>query len=259
MSVLRYPGGKTRAIKILEKYIPLSSKEIISPFFGGGSFELYMMNKHNIPIIANDKFKPLINFWKCLKTDKDKLITEVKKLRPLSKDKFMEIRKKILDTPTEWDNGGTTINDYERAAYYFAINRSSFSGSTCSGGYSKEAATKRFTQSSIDSLKEIDLKNITFECSDFSDFINKHNGFLFLDPPYYLEKKSKLYGLNGDLHESFDHDKLYDLLKTKTNWLLCYNNCQYIKDKYKDFKIIEVQWSYGMNKTKESSEILIMN
>ena len=39
-SPLRYPGGKTRAIKTLFKHIPYNLKEMCSPFIGGGSFEL---------------------------------------------------------------------------------------------------------------------------------------------------------------------------------------------------------------------------
>ena len=39
---------------------------------------------------------------------------------------------------------------------------------------------------------------------------------------------------------------------------MTYNNCDYIRKLYKGYKIIETSWSYGMNKTKESSEIVII-
>jgi len=70
VSPLRYPGGKTRAIHILEKYINTyypNKKKIISPFFGGGSFELHMKSK-GYTIIANDLFIPLYTFWTMKKT-----------------------------------------------------------------------------------------------------------------------------------------------------------------------------------------------
>ena len=44
----------------------------------------------------------------------------------------------------------------------------------------------------------------------------------------------------------------------KTNWIMTYNNCDYIKSLYKNFTIIETNWSYGMNKSKKSSEIVII-
>ena len=66
VSPLRYPGGKTRACKylkpIIDKYFDINKFDnLISPFFGGGSFEFYLQNHYNINIIANDKFKPLYN------------------------------------------------------------------------------------------------------------------------------------------------------------------------------------------------------
>ena len=81
---------------------------------------------------------------------------------------------------------------------------------------------------------------------------------IFLDPPYYLEKASTLYGNNGDMHDTFDHDRLYKCLSKKKNWFMTYNNCDHIKNIYKDFTIIETNWSYGMNKSKKSSEIVII-
>ena len=82
---------------------------------------------------------------------------------------------------------------------------------------------------------------------------------MFLDPPYYLENNSKLYGNNGDMHEDFNHEKLFNILKSKKNWLLTYNNCEYIRNLYKDYLILDVNWSYGMNKSKCSSEIIIIS
>ena len=48
-------------------------------------------------------------------------------------------------------------------------------------------------------------------------------------------------------------------MKTKKNWIITYNNCEYIKNLYKDYLIIDVNWSYSMNKTKSSSEIIILS
>ena len=96
---------------------------------------------------------------------------------------------------------------------------------------------------------------------DFEEFItNYYNDktLMFLDPPYYLGSKSKLYGNGGDMHEAFDHDRLFKTLKNKNNWIMTYNNCEYIKKMYKDYVILETSWSYGMNKSKKSSEIVII-
>jgi DNA adenine methylase len=257
-SPLRYPGGKTRACKILdvilnEHFNIKNFNNIISPFFGGGSFEFYIQNKYNLHIIANDKFIPLYNFWNICKIDKENLCNElIKKIDLIDKQEFILLRKKILEED----------NELNKAIMYFIINRCSFSGSTLSGGFSLEASKKRFTLSSIKTIQNLNLINYNIYNLDFEEFLNNNDNeknLIFLDPPYYLEKTSTLYGNNGDMHENFDHIKLYNCLLTKKNWFMTYNNCEYIKNLYKNFKIIETSWSYGMNKSKKSSEIIIIN
>ena len=252
-SPLRYPGGKTRACKILDQIIVnnnIKIDTIISPFFGGGSFEFYLENKYKIKIIANDKFNPLYIFWKTVKENKEELCNQLyEKLNKIDKEAFMKMRKEIMKT-----------EGIDKALMYFIINRCSFSGSTLSGGFSLESSKNRFTESSIDRINKLDLINFEIYNQDFKEFINNNkNGFMFLDPPYYLEKKSKLYGNNGDMHEDFNHNELYNCLKDRKNWLMTYNNCDFIKKLYNKFKIIETSWTYGMNKTKESSEIIILS
>ena len=86
-------------------------------------------------------------------------------------------------------------NNLIQAVLYFIINRCSFSGSTLSGGFSLEASKKRFTKSSVDRIKKLDLSNFTINNLDFEIFINKNDKsshLIFLDPPYYLGKKSTL-------------------------------------------------------------------
>ena len=255
-SPLRYPGGKTRACKIIEatlkEYTDLDRyKVIISPFFGGGSFEFYMQNKYNLDIIANDKFTPLYNFWRTAKEQNAKLVKEIKKLKPIIKEQFKHYRDNIMNLQ----------NPLLQAAWYFAINRSSFSGATLSGGFSQEASEKRFTDSSIDRVQNLDLTKTTFTNTDFGSMLPRaedEETLFFMDPPYYLEKGSKLYGKNGDMHENFDHQLLALKLQKAKNWILCYNNCEFIRNLYKNFTILEVDWSYGM-RTGKSSEILILS
>jgi DNA adenine methylase len=257
-SPLRYPGGKTRACKILTDILENNFnikdyKTLISPFFGGGSFEFHLQNKYNMNLLVNDKFKPLYTFWVNCKTNNKELCNALEKnLGTITKDKFISLRENIMDEK----------NSFEQAISYFIINRCSFSGATLSGGFSLESSTKRFTISSIDNIKKLDLEKFEISNLDFEKFIDsniRNDVLIFLDPPYYLEKNSKLYGKDGDMHETFDHIGLYKCLSDKNNWMMTYNNCEYIRDLYKDYKIIDTKWSYGMNKSKESSEIVILN
>lgn len=277
-SPLRYPGGKTRACKIIEQIISnhtdISSYDLlISPFFGGGSFEFYLQNRYNIPIIANDNFKPLYIFWEQAKNNNKELCNKIRSIHPLSSGKFKLYRDIIKDMIISIKLDSIhTDKRLEIAAYYFAINRCSFSGATLSGGYSQQASEKRFTESSIERVGKLNLENVEFYDDDFVIFFEEEvisptkdskNKLIFLDPPYYLNKKSKLYGVDGDKHLYFNHERLRTFLnlidQLKYDWVLCYNDCEYIRKLYNKYKIIKMDWKYGMNKSKKSSEILILN
>lgn len=261
VSPLRYPGGKTRACKILDEivnnYFDMTTdfNTVVSPFVGGGSFEFYLQNKYNYSLIVNDKFTPLYNFWKQVKVGKEELCDRLRQKldETVSKEDFMHYRENIMQLDD---------NAIEQSVLYFIINRCSFSGATLSGGFSEEASKKRFTTSSIDRIQRLNLDMVTIYNQDFTEFIErefKEKCLMFLDPPYYLGRGSKLYGKNGDMHEQFEHEKLFDILKTKKNWIMTYNNCEYIRELYNDFDIIDAEWAYGMNKSKESSEIVIVS
>jgi len=272
-SPLRYPGGKTRAVKHILPLIPEDCGELCSPFLGGGSVELAVAAR-GTRVHGYDLFEPVAWFWKALLEDPDRLgriadsfrihhpeffITkkggEEITVRGLLKEDFQRMRGELRFDYTF---------SYENAARFYAINRSSFSGATFSGGWSKRAAYARFTDSSIDRIKKFKEPNLSVECADFKESLSKHpDAFLYLDPPYWLgEDKNTLYGDNGSTHAGFDHQGLYDILSQRTGWVLSYNNCEEIRELYKDYPHIHAQWAYGMKNVGKktmgsSSEILI--
>jgi DNA adenine methylase len=193
-SPIRYPGGKTRACKILDKvitdYFEIDKFDILlSPFFGGGSFEFYMQNKYGLKLIVNDKFTPLYNFWMQIKIDKTLLCEELRKIPIVTKEQFITYRNSIMDL---------NDNNLEQAVLFFIINRCSFNGSTLSGGFSQEASNKRYTPSCIHKIELLNLSNIDIYNKDFYDFLTinyfsemNNKILLFLDPPYNLDFLSK--------------------------------------------------------------------
>lgn len=97
-SPLRYAGGKSKAIKqILEYLLPMiKEKRIISPFFGGGSLELYLSQHLNFEVIGYDIFEMLTNFWNILITRKDEFVEELKKFQ-INKEEFTRNRHILLN------------------------------------------------------------------------------------------------------------------------------------------------------------------
>lgn len=275
---LRYPGGKSRAVKHILPLIPHDCGELCSPFLGGGSIELAVAER-GTQVHAYDIFKPLVWFWRALLVQPGRLANRCENYRSgpreyiyngkpviakgLLKEDFEQIRRELRREIQKERNFS-----YMNAAKFYAINRSSFSGATFSGGYSKRASYARFTDSSIERIRKFKEPNLTVGQADFKDSIPKHpDAFLYLDPPYMLgESKEKLYGDNGDTHAGFDHEGLYDILSRRSDWVLSYNDCPEIRKLYEDYDIIEASWAMGMKNVKKgadkktmgsSSEILI--
>lgn len=265
-SPLRYPGGKSRAIKFLYQYFPNDFKIYKEPFFGGGSVGIYISQiTKNTKIYANDLNYELYCFWHGLKMHPNKLIEGIIEL----KNKF-KIGKELYDFILYRRDFNLSI--LERGIDFFILNRITFSGIVDSGGFSQKAYESRFTISSIDRLKNTHkiIKNFNFSCDNFFDFVdsnssNQKDTFIFLAPPYYSSVKSKLYGKKGILHSNFNHEKFRNYLyKIKSKFLLTYDNCDYIRELYKDFYTLEWDLQYGMNNYKQKKadigkELLISN
>lgn len=259
-SVLRYPGGKFRARKILDDLMPKNIHQVFSPFLGGGSFELYLTEK-NISVNCIDKFFTLANFWEQLSLFPNELHS---KIQPYLGNVDGQLFKQLQQELRETEQSSIVEDKLDSAAKFFVVNRCSFSGATLSGGFSKESSKTRLTQSIVERVKNWNnplLKTEYGDCHDKLKALPLETDFLFLDPPYLLEAdKNSLYGVSGNLHKGFDHIKLYEQVKsTNLPFLLTYNNDESVREIWKGFEIREAEWAYGMNKTKKSSEIIITN
>lgn len=243
-SPLRYPGGKQRAVKSIYAVIPEEEKKLCSPFLGGASIELACSTR--MVVQGYDIFEPLVAFWQEILEDSTRLAERVRSYYPLSRTKFYNLQKRY-----------TTLTDKtERAAAFFVLNRSSFSGTTLSGGMSPDHP--RFTPSAIERVEKFQADNFKVEHADYRDAIPlNEDAFLYLDPPYL--NGQALYGLRGDTHKGFDHDALAELLYKRDRWIMSYNDCEEIRTLYKDYTILSVEWIYGMSKNKQSNEVLVMS
>jgi DNA adenine methylase len=261
-SPLRYPGGKSRAVKFLKQFIP-EFKEYREPMLGGGSMMFYILDEYKITNVkASDINYELYCFWNQLKTSPHKMINEIQKMFENTSDG----RKLYSNVLSRRENNLTKL---QRAIDFFILNRITFSGVADSGGYSQQSFEHRFTQSSIDRLSKASsiISNVEITHNDFSQLLleSGEDVFIFLDPPYYSVSKSRLYGKKGNLHTEFDHNKFFKTITACNHkWLITYDNCEFIRDIYKNYNQLEWELQYGMNnykqgKANKGKELLIAN
>ncbi|MEH2201471.1 DNA adenine methylase [Nostoc sp.] len=251
-SPLRYPGGKSKAINQIAEYLPEKFSEFREPFVGGGSVFIYLRQKFpHIKIWINDLNRELFLFWKFAQSDLAELVQQIRHIKVKYTDgKLLFLELTSIDV--------NNLSDLERAVRFFVLNRITFSGTVESGGFSQEAFHKRFTNSSIDRLEKLEgilSENVQITNLDYSHLLKApgEDVFLFLDPPYFSATKSKLYGKDGDLHTSFEHQRFAELLQQcHHRWLITYDDSSQIRENFQWANISAWELQYGMNNYKQS-------
>ncbi|MCB0514913.1 MAG: DNA adenine methylase [Chitinophagales bacterium] len=260
-SPLRYPGGKSRSVKLIATIIP-EFEEFREPFLGGGSIFIYTKQRFpNKTFWVNDLYYELYKFWEMTQKDVDALIEKIYEWR----NQF-SVGKELHKFLNE---NLASFNDLERGAAFFIYNRITFSGTSLSGGFSEAAFTGRFTESSIQRLNQFAkiINGSKITNLDYEELVKKDGEkvFIFLDPPYYSATKSALYGKNGNMHKSFDHVKFADNMKNcKHKWLITYDDSEYIRELFSFANIIPWELMYGMRNVtagadQKGKELFISN
>jgi len=289
---IRYAGGKSRAIKHITPYV-INVNKIVSPFLGGGSLEVHWASLGK-EVVGYDLFDVLVNFWDVLLNNKKELVEKLKEISPTSEE-YSRIKEILM----KWDNTQEMLKDwktdhYKRdevinldnitAAAYYYFNHNTSYGPGYLGWGSSVYLTEKKWDDMIDKISKFELPNLSVEQGSFEEIIPNHSeDFLYLDPPYYLEKDSDNKMFTGIYpmrnipihHNGFDHELLRDLLKKhKGGFILSYNNCETIREYYKEFEFHYPSWNYsmgngekrigknrieaGITNSKESHEILIV-
>ncbi len=249
-SPLRYPGGKSRAIDLISTLVP-EFEEFREPFVGGASVYVYLKQKYpDKKFWINDLYFQLYTFWDMCQKNLDAVLKQIYTWR----DEFesgKDLHKFLKENRFKF-------NQIETASAFFIFNRITFSGTSESGGFSEQAFKGRFTDSSIERLKSMDiiLENTKITNLDFEEVINKdgEDVFLFLDPPYFSATKSALYGKNGNLHKNFDHVRFAKTMQScKHKWLITYDDSDYIRELFSFANIQSWNITYGMRNVTDSS------
>jgi len=295
-TVLRYAGGKSKAIKHITPFVEKYDK-IVSPFIGGGSLEVHWATTLNKKVIGYDVFDVLVNFWNILLNQNNDLADKMDQINPNAEEyarikeilmKSAETQNMLKDWKTDYYKRDDVISldSLTMAAYYYFNHNCSYGPGYLGWGSSVYLKQKTWDKM-IQSIRNFKTDNLRVGLMSFEESILKHKDrFLYLDPPYYLDKDNDkdnkmhkgMYPMkNIDVHHSgFDHELLRDLLLNHNgDFVLSYNNCETIREYYKDFEFYFPEWSYSMSNgesrigknrkelndskiVKESHEILII-
>ena len=204
--------------------------------------------------VVNDFNSDLINLHRSIRNN-PRLLSKYLNHLFVSRELFEDIKVSNLKPK----------NRVEKAAFYYYLLQMSFGAK--GDNFAMSAKSRKPKNIYKDFLKWSQrLKGVTIENMDFQKLIENYDSietFFYLDPPYVSTEN---YYKNTKTFDLDDHKRLYESLKqTKGKFLLSYNDTPFIRELYRDYKIIEsgeIEYTLGKNvhgKSKKVRELFIMN
>lgn len=224
-SFISWIGGKNCLKKKIIEQFPESFDRYIE-VFGGAGWVLFGKKKHAELEVFNDINGELINLYRCVKYHPESLQKEL--------EWILISREQFFDCISQNEVRGMT--DIQRAARFYCRIKLSFGADLRSFG-----VRSRDMQATISYLQEISkrLNRVIIENVDFGRLIKTYDrktALFYCDPPYYEAEK-----YYPDKFQLEDHHRLKESLsEIKGRFILSYNDCQEIRQLYKEYLIIEV-------------------
>jgi DNA adenine methylase len=228
---LKWVGGKTQIIDSVLSKFPDECDSYHEPFVGGGAVLLGMLSSGccvKNKIYASDFNKSLIDLYKLVQSDPDKLIGGV----------------------TSYTTNGFTEDDYYRMRTEFRedhdpvkfliLNKTCFRGLYREGPHGFNVPWGHYKTLSImdeDNIREVStlIKNVEFKWQSFEVSMDKvaRGDFVYMDPPYVGTFDA--YIKNGF---SAKHDTLFTLSKKlPCPFVMSNSNDTVVLDSFKDYSI----------------------
>ncbi|WP_047153391.1 DNA adenine methylase [Aneurinibacillus tyrosinisolvens] len=216
LSPYRYPGGKSKIIEYLASHLQATkSKTLVSPFTGGGGFELAMLDAGLVQNLhLNDLDTGVYSLWWVIKHMPYTIIERLRSASPTHKDYFKA--QGIIKR----DYVGVDALDAAWAS--LIVNRLAYSGIPYANPLGGKKGTKKAL---LSRWNPISLENRIHHIHSLSQHITitqlnavelieeaywQDDASIFIDPPY-VEQGKRLYHCN---YSEQDHRELSQVLDT---------------------------------------------
>lgn len=248
-SFMSWIGGK-KALrkKILEQFPEKNEYNRYIEVFGGAGWVLFSDNNHAKMEVYNDVNGNLVNLFRCIKYHPNAVQEELGYIL-MSREQFFDAREQMKIQG---------LTDIQKAARFYILIKESFGSDLRSFGLRPKDMDKAKEYLMVVSRR---LNKVVIENLDFQKLIKNYDrtdALFYLDPPYY--KTEKYY---PDRFMPEDHLRLKETLDNiKGKFILSYNDCEYIRELYNEYNIIEVERTHNLvNKEQKPRylELIIKN
>jgi len=267
LSPLRYPGGKSKIyvkVKNLIETNTLGDRTYVEPFAGGFGIGIGLLSDDIVQsVVLNDFDSHIYHFWYSVLHNTEALLKRITDI-PITLEEREKQKAIYRDSSADQVSDGFATLFLNRVNFSGVINGGPIGGLTQNGAYKIDC---RFNKSEI--VKKIErialLKNrIEIYNSDASELITVHlqdkisTSFFNIDPPY-VKKGQRLYAnyLKEEDHRSLERIITQHLGETR--WIMTYDDCDLIRDIYKQYHITEYGIQHNAGGTTQGKEIVITN
>jgi DNA adenine methylase len=183
-SPIKWAGGKRQLLHYIIPYFDTKFDTYIEPFLGGGAVFFELINGNILTkehkIILSDINPDLINLYKCIKENPQKLISRIKKLceEELTVDNYNDLRSQFNQLRKERKQ-----NDrFKLSVLFLVINKTCFNGLyrlNSSGEFNVPWNKKSYSpQSEIKNIEKIseifNTYNIEILNEDYKDILKEY-------------------------------------------------------------------------------------
>ena len=253
--VVKWAGGKTQLLPLIEPLVPAAFNMYHEPFVGGGAlfFRLWSARGSFSPVLI-DMNSELINTYCVIRDDLESLIPLLREHeRNHSKTQYYKVRSKKPSSAAE------------RAARLIYLNKTCYNGlyrvnsrgefNVPMGSYKNPSVLEEDVLAAANRA----FQAATLETGDFADVLPQasRGDFVYLDPPYYpISATSSFTGYvvgTGGRAEfgSGEHQRLarvFKLLDEKGCYVLLSNSdSPFIRQLYSEYEILEVEARRSIN------------
>lgn len=246
-SFIKWVGGK----RLLRKQILAAFPEKMSCYvevFGGAGWVLFAQEKAAETEVYNDINSELVNLFRCVKYHAEALQEELRWCL-VSREQFLQAKE---------ERNLPYLTDIQRAARFFVLVKCSFGAKL--GEFSGKRVSLNSTIQELAVFKER-LRSTIIECQDFEEIIRHYDGentLFYADPPYYGGE-----GYYGGQFREEDHLRLKAALDgVKGRFLLTYNDCPFIRELYRDYRVVPIERQNNMTASSTNQryrEIMVKN
>ena len=262
---VKWAGGKRQLISLLIENAPISYNTFFEPFVGGGALFFNLMPRK---AVISDINAELINTYKVISESFDTLLDSLQRHRN-EEDYFYTVRAQ----------DPASLSNIERASRFIFMNKTCFNGlyrenskgkfNVPFGRYkSPNIADKQNLEAIASYLNKSRVKVL---CQDYKTTAKKAKSgdFIYFDPPYHPTSQTASFTkyAKGDFTAQ-DQEELADIFRRLSNKgchvMLSNSNVPFIKELYKDFKVLEIEASRFINckadkRGKGLYEVLVKN